>query len=348
MYICENWKNMNNLKDNFSLKKLNTFGLEVTAKYFIQIHNDLEITQLLESKLLNEEKVLILGGGSNILFSDNLFSGLVIKPEIITIETVKETEEEVLLRSGCGIVWDKLVKYCVENGWGGIENLSDIPGLVGAAPIQNIGAYGVELKDRIYSVEAVDLYTGKSELFSKQDCNFGYRTSIFKKEYLDRYLITHITLQLSKKPDLVTHYGGLEERLECYSTHNISTVREIIMQIRSEKLPQTDQLGNAGSFFKNPIIDLDLAAKIHQNYNDMPSYPEDDKKMKIPAAWLIQKAGLKGIRKGNVGTHMQQPLVIVNYGNASGKEIIDFSYFIREKVFSVFGIMLEPEVRFII
>jgi UDP-N-acetylmuramate dehydrogenase len=263
------------------------------------------------------------------------------------IEITEENEDFVWIKAGAGESWHELVMHCVANGWGGIENLSLIPGNCGAAPMQNIGAYGVELKDVFQSLEALDLEDGKLETFSKKECKFGYRTSIFKTTHKGLYLITSITLKLCKNPKLNTSYGAIEEELNkmnCTSP-TIQDVSKAVISIRNSKLPNPAEIGNAGSFFKNPEISVEHFEALKAQYKDIPGYIIDKKHIKVPAGWLIEKAGLKGKKIGNYGVHEKQALVLVNYGGAKGSDILELSETIIDSVYHNFGIELEREVN---
>lgn len=332
--------------ENYSLRDLNTFGLDVKASYFVEIKSISDIKKLLELKSPEYSKSLVLGLGSNILFTKD-FDGLVIKNSLQEIEIEDERENEVFVKAGSGIIWDDLVNYCVENSYWGIENLSLIPGTVGAAPVQNIGAYGVELKDVFYSLNGIYLDDGKSQTFSKEESQFGYRSSLFKKELKNKFLITDIILRLSKRPAPRLNYRELKKKFESREENKI-TLREIrnsVIEIRKNKLPDPAELGNAGSFFKNPIIPNNELINLQKHFKDIVYFKIDNKYSKISAGWLIEQCGLKGFRKGNVGTYPKQALIIVNYGKATGKEIYEFSQKIQLKVEDKFGILLEPEVN---
>lgn len=332
--------------ENYSLRDLNTFGLDVKASYFVEIKSISDIKKLLELKSPEYSKSLVLGLGSNILFTKD-FDGLVIKNSLQEIEIEDERENEVFIKAGGGIIWDDLVNYCVENSYWGIENLSLIPGTVGAAPVQNIGAYGVELKDVFYSLNGIYLDDGKSQTFSKEESQFGYRSSLFKKELKNKFLITNIILRLSKRPALRLNYRELKKKFESREENKI-TLREIrnsVIEIRKNKLPDPVELGNAGSFFKNPIISNNELINLQKHFKEIVYFKIDNKHSKISAGWLIEKCGLKGFRKENVGTYPKQALIIVNYGKATGKEIYEFSQKIQLKVKDKFGVLLEPEVN---
>lgn len=339
--------NVPDVKENFDLKDHNTMGVRANARYFASVTSANELRQLL---LQPEYKVLpklMLGGGSNLLFVND-FEGLVIHLDIKGREVIEENEEEVLLKIGAGENWHETVMHAVENGWGGIENLSLIPGSVGAAPIQNIGAYGVELEEVFESLEAIDLETGISKTFDKQACNFGYRDSVFKNELKGKYIITHVTLKLQKEPELNTSYRALSEHLEerGISDPTIKDISETVIEIRQSKLPDPAEIGNTGSFFKNPVISAEAFKELQQEYPDIPNYPAGDE-IKIPAAWLIDQCGWKGKQIGDAGVHKVHALVIVNYGNATGAEIIELAGKIRNSVFKQFGVELTPEVNIV-
>ncbi|AFH49044.1 UDP-N-acetylmuramate dehydrogenase [Ignavibacterium album JCM 16511] len=335
------------LFENFSLKDLNTFHIDVKAKRFILVEKIDELFDLKDSFDLPSEKILILGGGSNVLFTKD-FDSTIIQLSFNQLSEINSDKNFVLLKAEAGMVWDDLVKSTVENNLGGIENLAMIPGTVGAAPIQNIGAYGQELKDTLYEVEFYDLTERKIKSFSNEQCQFGYRDSVFKKSLKNKFIITSITLRLYKNPVPVLNYGNVATELskEGIANPTIKDVSNIIRKIRTEKLPDPQKIGNAGSFFKNPFVDEKTLLQIKNNFPDVPSFLQENK-IKIPAAWLIEKSGLKGFRKGNVGTYPKQPLVIVNYEDATGAEIIDFAKFIQKTVLETFNIELEPEVNII-
>ncbi|GAB6281950.1 MAG: UDP-N-acetylmuramate dehydrogenase [Ignavibacterium sp.] len=337
-----------NLLENISLKNYNTFGIDVSAKYFVEIsvQNDLfNLPSLIKN--LNVP-FLILSGGSNILFTKN-FEGLVIKISTKGFKIINEDDKYVYLKAEAGEVWDELVQFCVNNNFCGIENLSMIPGLVGAAPIQNIGAYGQELKDKFISLEALNLENGEIKNFNKIDCEFDYRFSVFKSKLKNKFLITSITLQLNKFPEINFNYGNVKDELMKLNKtdYTIKDVREVICNIRKSKLPNPKEIGNAGSFFKNPKVDEKKLEIIKKFFPDIPSFIIDEKKFKIPAGWLIERCGWKGKRIGNVGVHPKQALVLVNYGNASGEEILELANRIKIDIKNKFDIELEEEVNII-
>lgn len=337
---------MNKLVENYSLQHLNTFGVDAQAAYFYSF-SDIEKMRLFLKTFRfvrpHTDKI-ILAGGSNYLFRKD-FRGLVIQPRIKGIKVVNETNSDVLIKVGAGEVWDDFVAYAVAHNWGGIENLSLIPGWVGASPVQNIGAYGVEVKDAITEVETVNIDTAKTSIFTNRDCKFAYRSSIFKTDIKNSHIICSVTFKLQKNPELITNYDSVAEELEKYPGKNLQTMRRAIIAIRERKLPDHKKLGNAGSFFKNPVITGSKAQKLKEKFPEMPVYPADGDKRKIAAGWLIEQCGWKGKRQGNVGIYDKQALVVVNYGGATGQEIFSFANQIRVSVYEKFGIMLETEVN---
>lgn len=333
--------------NNYSLKNYNTFGVNANAEFFAEVHSVTQLKELLSER--NFHKVIILGGGSNVLFTSSTIMGLLIKINIKGIEVIEENDSSVLIDASAGVIWDDLVKFCVDKNYGGIENLSLIPGSTGAAPIQNIGAYGQELKDVFESLTAVNVENLGEVVIDKKHCNFGYRNSIFKNELKDKFIITNVRLRLLKNPIINISYGSISEELTNRNIENpgIKDLRELIIKIRSSKLPDPKITGNAGSFFKNPQIAKTKFENLKYLFPDVVSFKEENELIKISAAWLIEKAGLKGIRIGEVGAHSRQPLVIVNYGNATGKEIFNFAANIKSTVTEKFGIDLETEVNII-
>lgn len=334
------------IQEFYSLESLNTFGLPVTARYFTAISSGEELVEFIQKEWSRYPQKMILGGGSNVLFTSN-YDGLVVQPLVKGIEITSQTEKSVYVKAMCGEVWDDFVKYCVEQNWGGLENLSLIPGHVGACPMQNIGAYGAEVKDTIHLVEAINLETGEIKTFENKACEFGYRTSIFKTKGKGKYLILSVTFQLAPGAMPKTGYADVTRELENYPQVTIQAVREAIIAIRKRKLPDPVEYGNAGSFFKNPVIEESKYAGLVKIYAKVPSYPVSQGLVKVPAAWFIEQAGLKGLKKGDTGTFQTQPLVIVNYGKATGKEIVDFAAFVVDTVEEKFGVRLEMEVNII-
>lgn len=337
------------IQHNVSLEPYNTFGIRAGAKYFSTFTTVDEINELLEdTRLLAPGPRLILGGGSNILLTKD-FEGLVLKNEIRGIEITKEDKDHFYIRVGAGENWHQFVMFCVSNHYAGIENLSLIPGNVGASPMQNIGAYGVEIKDVFYELEAFHLYDKTGVRFSLEDCAFGYRDSVFKNKYKGQFVITSVTYRLDKKARFNTSYGAIQQELEKMGVRDLSikAVSQAVINIRSSKLPDPKQVGNAGSFFKNPQIPKQKAEALEGLYRGMPSFPVDAAQVKIPAGWLIEQCGWKGYRKGDAGCYPKQALVLVNYGTASGEEIFDLSEQILQSVKNKFGITLEREVNII-
>ncbi|MBD0294075.1 MAG: UDP-N-acetylmuramate dehydrogenase [Flavisolibacter sp.] len=335
------------LQGAVSLKPYNTFGIDVTARYFAPFRSVEELSELLSNyKLLTPNAKLILGGGSNILFTKN-FDGLVLKNEIAGIEVIEESEEHIYIKAGAGENWHQFVLYCLAHDYAGVENLSLIPGSVGASPMQNIGAYGVELKEVFHQLEALHIADGTVHTFNLADCEFSYRDSVFKHRYKNQFVILHVTFRLNKKPRFNTSYGALNQELEKMGIKDLSiqVISQAVINIRSSKLPDWKVAGNAGSFFKNPTIPNAQFFSLKQTYPNLPSYPVDENQTKIPAGWLIEQCGWKGYRKGDAGCYEKQALVLVNYGNATGKEIFDLSVEIIHSVKEKFGINLEREVN---
>lgn len=333
---------------DFCLKPFTTFGIAVEASRYVAITSLKDLQELYAGDELSKKLVMVLGGGSNILFTQR-YEGLILACQILGKEILKETDDEILIKVGGGEHWPSFVNEMVKKGYGGIENLSLIPGKVGAAPIQNIGAYGVEVKEVFESLEAFELKTGKIKKFTKIECEFGYRSSIFKTTDKGKYFITHVTFRLSKKPKLNLSYAPLKEAFAGRNENEISIkeVSETVIQIRNSKLPDPDQLKNAGSFFKNPVVVEKTAKKLKESYPNIPVYPQSDGKVKLAAGWLIEQCGWKGKKVGAAGVHDKQALVIVNYGDASGEEILALANDIRKSVQKQFGIKLEPEVNII-
>ncbi len=331
---------------NKSLKSYNTFGIDCNSSFFARINTLKDLEELYQHPLFKSQKKLILGGGSNILFTSN-YEGLVIKNEIKGIEIKKETNDVVEVQIGAGMNWHEFVTYAVNNKWGGVENMSLIPGNCGTAPMQNIGAYGVEIKDTFISLNAYEIETGETVSFDRKKCDFGYRESVFKNDLKDQYIILDITLRLQKKPILNTKYGDINNILikNNISKPTIKDVSNAVIEIRTSKLPNPKEIGNAGSFFKNPIIQQDQFEELKTKFPEIVSYPVNENQVKLAAGWLIEKAGWKGKDFGNFGVHKKQSLVLVNYNNASGKEIFDLSQDILEDVYQKFQVKLEREVN---
>ncbi|PID61986.1 MAG: UDP-N-acetylenolpyruvoylglucosamine reductase [Ignavibacteriae bacterium] len=334
------------IEKKYSLKKLNTFGLNAKADTFVSFTSEEDLITNVDE--LNLDKVLILGSGSNILFSKD-FAGTILHSEIKGIEVTEENERGGKLKVGSGVIWDELVEYCVNCGYGGIENLSLIPGTVGAAPVQNIGAYGVELKDIFVQLQGFDLREKKIKTFDKEQCKFDYRDSIFKNKMKNSFIITNVILELQRNPKLNISYRAIKDYLykKNYKSLDIKKIRNIVIEIRESKLPDPKKLGNAGSFFKNPIITKNHLDNLKKKFNDIVYFEINKNKYKIPAGWLIEKAGLKGYRKGNVGVHKDQALVLVNYGGGKGEELLQLSSKIKNVILNKFNISLETEVNII-
>lgn len=332
---------------DFSLKKYNTFNIDAKAKYYFEYTEPEDLAEFL---MRNNEwpnwKRLIIGEGSNLLFVND-FDGLVINPNIPGIQVVQEDRNHVWIEAGAGVIWDDLVDFAVFHNWGGIENLSLIPGKVGATAVQNIGAYGMEIQNRIESVSGFDLETLTDYTIEAVDCQFAYRDSIFKNRLKNRFIVTSVVFKLDKFPKFVLNYGDLKAETEKLGNITLRNIRKAVIGIRKSKLPDPKVSGNAGSFFKNPIVETSLAEQLLAENPEMPHYPTTEGKTKLAAGWLIEQCGWKGFRNGNTGVHEKQALVLVNYGNATGKEIFDLSEEIRQSVLEKFGIELEREVNVI-
>lgn len=328
-----------------SLQALNSFKLRVRAKYYVACRSVGEITDFATSGKA-VPPVLLLGEGSNLLFSGD-FPGTVLHPGIPGIEVTGETAGHTTIRAGAGVHWDDLVDWTVQKGLWGLENLSLIPGSAGAAPVQNIGAYGAELREHLVSVGTVDLRTGRERTFSNRECRFAYRYSIFKEQEFSNFVISTIDMKLSRNPAPRLEYGKLTEELEASGGKGLQAIREAVIRIRRSKLPDPAVIGNAGSFFKNPVLSEAMFTKLQARYPDIPSFPAGKGQRKIPAAWLLEKTGWKGKRIGNAGCYEHQPLVIVNHGGATGREILELSEKMAGEVFRFSGIRLEREVRLV-
>ena len=334
------------IQHNISLKPFNTFGMNVKASDFVEITDESQIPAILKLVNTYPGKILFLGGGSNLLFSGD-FDGLVVHIATRGIEIVEEDEEFVYVRGKAGENWDDFVRFCVDHGYGGLENLSLIPGNVGSAPIQNIGAYGVEIRDTFYMLDAIALRSGEFREFYNEECAFGYRNSVFKSKLKGLYLILSVTFRLQKKPAVNISYGSIKDQLSAMGlSADVQSIAEAVCQIRRSKLPDPEELGNAGSFFKNPVIPHTQFNKIQAEYPDIPSYPATDG-VKLAAGWLIEKSGWKGHREGDAGVHTKQALVLVNYGTATGAQIVALAYKIKDSVKEKFGVDIEPEVNII-
>ena len=336
------------ISSNISLKPYNTFGIEAFAKYFTSIDTIENIKELLQSTEYKNNERLILGGGSNMLLTKNV-DAIVVKNNLKGITVVNETVEHVFVRCAGGEVWHEFVMWCINQNYGGLENLSLIPGCTGASPMQNIGAYGVEIKDTFYELEAVHAITGEEKTFSKSDCEFGYRESVFKHQFKNQFIITSVTFQLSKKPSFHIEYGAIKQELDAMniSELNIKAISQAVINIRSSKLPNPKEIGNAGSFFKNPEVSSNVYERLKNEFQNLVAYPLENGNYKLAAGWLIEQSGLKGYRVGDAGVHKLQALVLVNYGGATGNEIYDLSTHVLKTVHDKFGVALEREVNVI-
>lgn len=337
------------IQRDVSLQKLHTFHMEVYASYFSTLESLNDIAELLSHPLFHEVPHLFIGGGSNVLFCDN-YPGWVIKIALKGIEVRSENDEHVCVQFQAGEIWHDIVLYCVDQNWGGIENLSLIPGCVGAAPMQNIGAYGVEIKDVLEEVHAIHIQTGELHILDNAACGFGYRESVFKHTYKNQYIITSVVLKLTKKNHtLHTSYGAIQDELQkCNKTpYTIRDVSDAVIRIRQSKLPNPDELGNAGSFFKNPEITKMAFELFHASNPTAPFYKINENVYKIPAGWLIEQCNWKGKRVGQCGSHKDQALVLVNYGGAQGNEVYDVAKAIQNDVKEKFNIEIQPEVNII-
>jgi len=339
---------MQKIQQQVNLKPYNTFGINCLASQFAEFNDVPSLLALLEEHRAHPSPLLLLGGGSNVLFRSN-FEGLVLRNRLKGIEVLAEDDSTVWVKAGAGEIWDEWVAFAVSKGWGGLENLSLIPGCVGASPMQNIGAYGAEIKDTCERVDALEIATGKTVSFSKAACRFGYRDSIFKQEARNKYLITAVTFALSKKPRINAAYGNLEKELDKMQVKQtgIADIRQAVIAVRRSKLPDPAVLGNAGSFFKNPVVTEAVAGRILAAHPGAPVYDAGEGMKKLAAGWLIESCGLKGYRQGDAGVHALQALVLVNFGNATGADIYALSEHVIRRVQETFGVELEREVNII-
>ena len=333
------------IKKNHSLKNYNSFGIEVKSRYFCQIKNNEQIQALLEWYDNTDIPLLLLGGGSNILFKQD-YQGMTAVIASKGIDIIEEDEKYTYIKVAAGENWHQFVRWCVENNYAGLENLSLIPGTVGAAPMQNIGAYGVELADHLYQLEAIELCSGKIKNFTQQQCRFAYRDSFFKSIAFGQYLIQSIIIRSPKKPQWKIDYAGIKDALKGQEI-NAKNISNSIIALRQSKLPDPAIIGNAGSFFKNPLLNKKKYQALKQQHPTLPSYPQANGLIKTSAAWLIDQCGWKGKRKGNAGVYQKHALVLINYGNATGQEIIELANDIIKSVEDKFGIKLEAEPRII-
>jgi len=333
------------IEKDFNLRQYNTFGLDCRCNYFIESDSAEDFVELAASYDLPPEKILLLGGGSNFLFTED-FDGTVIYPVIQGMEIVREEGEHVWVKVGAGVVWDDFVAWAVDNGWAGVENLSLIPGHVGASPVQNVGAYGMEAADTIYEVEAVDIQAASRVTLPAAECCFAYRDSIFKHQWRNKYIITSVVFRLNKRADFKLDYGSIRAELEQAGGEvSLRTVRQAVIRIRNAKLPDVHVFPNAGSFFKNPVVPGAMAKDMKEKYPDMPLYALEEGTAKLAAGWLIEQAGWKGKALGQAGVHDKQALVLVNKGRATGLEIARLANEIKKSVFLKFNVWLEPEVN---
>ena len=337
------------MKNNVDLQPFNSFGIHAVAKHFVEVNEIQELESLIRSDVFKHEKYLILSGGNNVLFRDDFFDGVVVHINTKGIEILEEQENDVVVRAQAGEDWPEFVRFCVEKGWHGVENLAHIPGKVGAAPVQNIGAYGMELKDNFLRCEAIDLTTGETKVFTKEECRFGYRESVFKHELKGRYVITSVVFLLKKNAPLHLEYGNIKSYLKQNGIErpSLQQLHDAICAIRDAKLPDVKQIGSAGSFFKNPVIERAQFEALQKDYPMMPHYDEPNGKVKVPAGWLIEQAGWKGWRDEHVGVYEKQALVLVHYGGGKGEDIVYLAKRIQDSVEEKFGIKISPEVNFV-
>ena len=354
------------MKTNVNLKSYNSFGFDALAKYFAEINEVYDLQTLIASGALQKHKTLILSGGNNILFQNEVFDGLVVYLNTKGVEILREDGNEIVVRAQAGEDWPEFVRFCVGKGWHGVENLAHIPGKVGAAPVQNIGAYGMELKDSFLQCEAIELATGERRVFTKEECRFGYRESIFKSELKGQYVITSVDFLLKKDAPLNLEYGNIKAYLEQNGIENpnLQQLHDAICAIRDAKLPDVKQIGSAGSFFKNPVISAEHFEALQKEYPNIPHYDEPNGKIKVPAGWLIENTGpstlrrasgtagsgtlsWKGWRNEHVGVYDKQALVLVHYGGGKGEDIVELARKIQDSVEEKFRIRISPEVNFV-
>ncbi len=336
-----------NFSENFSLKNHNTFGINAKAKFFTQFDSTIELKEILSSEIYQNNKSFVLGGGSNLLFTKD-YDGLIIHNKIAGICILEDNEENIIVEVGGGVNWHEFVMWSVNQELSGIENLALIPGTVGASPVQNIGAYGLEVKDTTHKVTALEIATKETKIFSNEDCKFEYRNSIFKGKLKNKFIITKVAFNLSKTPLNKTTYGAIEEELKNLNLEaNPKNIAEAVINIRSRKLPNPSEIGNSGSFFKNPIISTERFEELQNEFPNIVGYKMTETETKVAAGWLIDNAELKGYRKGDAGVHKNQALVLVNYGNASGQDIINLAELVQETIADKYGISIEAEVNFI-
>lgn len=342
--ICQDLPVMDNFTENHPLKPYNSFGVEATARYFAEFSSADDLRKIFE-KYPPDRKWMVLGGGNNVLFGND-YDGLIVHPVADGIEVVAEDTSSVTVRAQAALEWDDLVKWSVEHGLGGLENLTGIPGYAGAAPVQNIGAYGTEAADTIVSVEVYDVASGAVNIIKPEECRFGYRESIFKRELKGKVIILAVDFRLAKQPAFNIGYGDLAARVEELGGPSLGNVRAAVKSIRDTKLPDPKVKGNAGSFFKNPVVSADKAGELKGKYPGMPCY-DCEGGVKIPAGWLVEQSGWKGRALGSAGVHDRQALVLVNHGGATGKEIMTLARAIQDDVFGIFAVEIETEVNYL-
>ena len=331
--------------NNFSLKKFNTFGIDAETTIFFSFNKKDELTSFLKNDFRYDLPFYILGGGSNILFTKN-YAGTIIHPETKGIEIIQENDTDVFVKVAAGEIWDDFVQWAVDNNLHGAENLSFIPGCVGASPVQNIGAYGSEAKDVIYEVHCIDIKTQQTRIFTNEECEFGYRDSIFKHECAGKYIVTDVVYKLKKNAPFNLNYGILKNAID-ESTATLQTVRNGIISVRKEKLPDPKEIGSAGSFFKNPVVPNEKAQELKSKFPEIVTYPAPNGNIKIAAGWLIDSLGFKGFKIGEAKVHEKQALVLTNAGNATSNDVISLAKHIQEKVFEKYGVSIEPEVIYL-
>lgn len=337
------------MKTNVNLRPYNSFGFDAVAKCFVEINDLQQIEELIQTDIFRKEKHLILSGGNNVLFQNDFFDGTIVYINTKGIEILQDGENEVIIRAQAGEDWPDFVRYTAGKGWHSLENLAHIPGKVGAAPVQNIGAYGMELKDSFLRCEAIEIASGTKRTFEKEDCRFGYRESVFKNELKGQYIITSVDFLLKKNAPLHLEYGNIKTYLEQNGIEKptLLQLHDVICAIRDAKLPDVKQIGSAGSFFKNPVIEKAQFEALQKGYPNIPHYDEPNGKVKVPAGWLIEHAGWKGWRNEHVGVYDKQALVLVHYGGGKGHEIVDLAQRIQDSVKTTFGIVISPEVNIV-
>jgi UDP-N-acetylmuramate dehydrogenase len=339
---------MSRIKENVNLKSLNTFGIEVYCNYFAEINSIDDFLDLVNNEIYKTNAKLIIGGGSNLLFTKN-FNGIVVRNNLKGIEVVSENENEVVVKAAAGEVWHDFVMWCIDKGYAGLENLSLIPGCVGASPMQNIGAYGVEIKEVFEELEAYSVTDASRKVFKKTECEFGYRESVFKHKFKNQFLITSVSFRLKKHAKLNTTYGAINTELEAMKVKSpgIKDVSNAVINIRRSKLPDPKEIGNAGSFFKNPEVSATKQQELKSKHEALVSYPLENGNYKLAAGWLIEQCGLKGYEQDGAAVHVRQALVLINKNNATGEAVFNLSTYVISKVFDKFGVSLEREVNII-